>query len=263
MSVPAGLSGNAREFELAGVVLHDCSPEDAAHVVLEAVAAGRPLAVHLCNAYTVGLADKDAGYAAVLRRTSLNLIDGTPLAWYAGLVTRRKALGPVRGPTFMRDVLDKRGLRHFLYGGTAVVLEELRRYVEREHPQADVVGCIAPPFGPVNDADLADAVDSMKAAGAQVVWVGLGTPKQDIVLPTIAESAHVVAIGVGAAFDFLSGTTKEAPAFLHRTGFEWLFRLAVEPRRLWRRYLVGNVDFVRVAGRGLREARRGVTTPRA
>ncbi len=96
----------------------------------------------------------------------------------------------------------------------------------------------------------------MRDSAANVLWVGLGTPRQDVVVSQLTGRTGAVAVGVGAAFDFLSGRKAEAPGILHRTGLEWVFRLATEPRRLWRRYLVGNSVFVGHAVRNLPAARR-------
>lgn len=244
------------EFQLGSVLLCDCSEEDATHLVRTAADERRPLAVHLCNAYTLTLADRDAEYARTLGRPSLNLVDGTPVTWYFRALTGRAARGPVRGPTFMRRMLREPGLRHFLFGGSPEVLVNLERRIVSEHPQAEVVGRIAPPFGPLQDEDFDQLRAALAQSGADVVWVGLGTPKQDVVVDRLAREVGTVAIGVGAAFDFLSGAKREAPAFLHRTGLEWLHRLATEPRRLWRRYLFGNAAFLRLAASELVQQRR-------
>jgi N-acetylglucosaminyldiphosphoundecaprenol N-acetyl-beta-D-mannosaminyltransferase len=221
----------------------------------EAVAERRPTAVHLCNAYTLTLSSRDASYARSLDG-ALNLVDGTPVTWYYRLLTGNPARGPVRGPSFMRRVLDEPGLRHYLYGGTERVLANLEAAIALHHPAAAVVGRHAPPFSSLDDHDVASLVADLEATHASVVWVGLGTPKQDLLLAALAESTDVVGVGVGAAFDFLSGEKKEAPAVLHGTGLEWLHRLATEPRRLWRRYLLGNVAFLRLATHELRAQRR-------
>lgn len=244
------------EFRLGSVTLNDCSDDRAARLVRKTALSGSALAVHLCNAYTLTLSDRDPAYAASLGGASLNLVDGTPVTWYYRALTGRRAQGPVRGPSFMRRMLDEPGIKHFLYGGTADVLAGLRATIQEEHPCADLVGAIAPPFAPLQEHEFTRLAAALKETKAQIVWVGLGTPKQDYLVQRLAAETGVVAIGVGAAFDFLSGHKREAPALLHRSGFEWTHRLATEPRRLWRRYLVGNVVFVRMALRGLREHRK-------
>lgn len=205
------------------------------------------LVLHLCNSYTLALARKDEAYAAMLNEADLNLPDGTPLAWLgkrAGIPGFQRA---TRGPDLMRQALiqgRERGLRHFLYGSTPEVLELLQAEIEQFAPGALVVGAESPPFGDQDEDAFAAAAARMEAAGADVVWVGLGTPRQDWAAAALGRHLDAVIVPVGAAFDFLAGTKREAPAFLRDSGLEWVFRLMTEPRRLWRRYLVGNVGFL-------------------
>jgi N-acetylglucosaminyldiphosphoundecaprenol N-acetyl-beta-D-mannosaminyltransferase len=237
--------------ELGGVTLTDCAPDEAVELLVAAVRSGDTLAVHLCNAYTITLAARDARYRAALNGRSVNLIDGTPVAWHVRLLTGRPAKGPVRGPSFMRRMLDEPGLRHFLYGGTDEVLASLRREIAVSHPVATVCGAVAPPFRPVREGDVAALREELRGARADVVWVGLGTPKQDYLLASLVESDCCVAVGVGAAFDFIAGHKREAPLILQQSGFEWVHRLITEPRRLWKRYLLGNTRFVWLSMRAL------------
>ena len=258
--MPFAQNGSAEpgsDFRFGSVTLHDCTPAQAGRLVEAAVESGRPLAVHLCNAYTLTLAAKDPRLAAALDVCSLNLVDGTPVTWYFRLLTGKRADGPVRGPSFMRQMLDRPGLNHFLYGGSEAVLAKLRQRVVEQFPEATIVGGISPPFRPaIDDADLAMLVQELRSSGAHIVWVGLGTPKQDLLLQRLMGEHACVAIGVGAAFDFLSGEKAEAPDFLHHSGLEWIHRLVSEPRRLWRRYLVGNLVFLWLLCRELASSRR-------
>lgn len=205
------------------------------------------IVVHLCNSYTLALARKDKAYAAMLNDSDLNLPDGTPLAWLGrrnGIPGFERA---TRGPDLMRQSLiqgRQRGLRHFLYGSTPEVLELLQAQIAEFAPGAIIVGAESPPFGDQDEDAFAAAAARMRDVGADVVWVGLGTPRQDWAAAALGRHSAAVIIPVGAAFDFLAGTKREAPAFLRDSGLEWLFRLATEPRRLWRRYLLGNVGFL-------------------
>jgi len=251
--LPGG--GHGDSFAFGAITLRDCTESQAVAAVLDAVAQRRPTAVHLCNAYTLTLAAKDADYARSLDG-GLNLVDGTPVAWYYRLLTGTPARGPVRGPSFMRRMLDEPGLKHYLYGGTDEVLDSLEKAIATEHPAASVAGRHAPPFRALEDQDIAALMADLQATKAHIVWVGLGTPKQDHLLALLAASSSVVSVGVGAAFDFLSGEKREAPPALHGSGFEWMHRLATEPRRLWRRYLLGNSTFLRLAVRELRSQSR-------
>jgi N-acetylglucosaminyldiphosphoundecaprenol N-acetyl-beta-D-mannosaminyltransferase len=252
---PVGLG---TRFDLGPVSLVDCSLDDAVALVTRAARAGASLPVHLCNAFTLSLAARDASYARALGGGSLNLVDGTPVTWYFRLRHGGAARGPVRGATLMRRVLDEPGIRHYLYGGTEEVLAHLRAAIGLQHPVAEVVGAESPPFRETSDEDVDHLVEALSRTGANVVWIGLGTPKQDILIDRLTRTHDCVALGVGAAFDFLSGQKREAPDFLHGTGLEWTHRLISEPGRLWRRYLWGNAGFLGLAARELwRADRRG------
>jgi N-acetylglucosaminyldiphosphoundecaprenol N-acetyl-beta-D-mannosaminyltransferase len=205
---------------------------------------GSGTAVHLCNAYTLSLAARDHRYRDALNHRAENLADGVPVTWFARVQSRRPQRGPVRGPALMRALLAEPGMRHFFLGGSPEVLEDLRLGAKRTLADVAIVGELAPDFRPVDDGDLDRWACAIRESGADVVWVGLGTPKQDYVLAALADRVDAVVVGVGAAFDFLSGHKKEAPSYLHGSGLEWVHRLLTEPGRLWRRYLLGNSVFV-------------------
>ena len=249
------------ETTLAGVNIANVNVTQATTLLVEAAVARRPLGVHLCNAYTLVLASQRPEYATALNYKALNLPDGVPLTWFSRLQGGGGGLGPVRGPSLMRHVLAVDELRHFMLGGTPESNERLLKSVRRHNPGVRVVGTLAPPFAAVTAAELDDWVSAIQACTPHVVWVGLGTPKQDEVIAALVDRVDAVLVGVGAAFDFLSGAKKEAPSALRGTGLEWMHRLSTEPRRLWRRYLIGNVSFAFLVARELRlqrhDRRRG------
>jgi N-acetylglucosaminyldiphosphoundecaprenol N-acetyl-beta-D-mannosaminyltransferase len=152
----------------------------------------------------------------------------------------------------MASTMALPGVRHFFLGGSTKVLQDLEAEVERRFPQAVVAGRMSPPFRDPSPEELTDWAAIIVQSRAHIVWVGLGTPRQDGVVAALVGKTGAVLVAVGAAFDFLSGNKREAPRALRRTGLEWIFRLATEPRRLWRRYLFGNAQFV---GQALRELR--------
>lgn len=247
----------AQPFEFGGVNLVDVDLVSAVRGIEDAAHAKRSQGLHLCNAYTLTLATQQSEYRHMLAHDqAVNLPDGTPVAWYFRLAHRRPARGPVRGPSLMKATLARTTLRHFLLGGTEEVLADLERVIARRYPGADVVGRLAPPFAEPGPEEIDGFAQVINECGAQVVWVGLGTPRQDRVIAALVDKVDAVLIGVGAAFDFLSGHKAEAPVMLHQTGLEWTYRLAQEPRRLWRRYLVGNTLFIISAARQLPSARR-------
>lgn len=247
--------GEQETFTVGGVRI-DALSLDAAVAAL--LADPGPRAVHLCNAYTIALADRDPGLRDRLNADSLNLPDGMPLVWIGRHLGVDGLPGRVYGPDLMADALDRGralGARHYLYGSTPEVLARLGAQIERRWPGAEVVGSESPPFRTLTDDDLRAAADRMIAAGADLVWVGLGTPKQDDAVHRFARLGPATYVAVGAAFDFLAGTKRQAPGWMQRHGLEWCFRLATEPRRLWRRYLLGNLRFARVLLRRDRRAR--------
>jgi N-acetylglucosaminyldiphosphoundecaprenol N-acetyl-beta-D-mannosaminyltransferase len=215
--------------------------------VQEVLAKRASRAVHLCNAYTLTLAARDAGFAGVINDGALNLADGMPLVWIGRHLGFKQFDARVYGPDLMVGCLDQgrnSDTRHFLYGTTSETLRQLQVQIESRWPGARIVGAEAPRFGELDEEELANAADRMRTVGAEVVWVGLGTPKQDLVVDRFAVLGDATFVAVGAAFDFIAGTKSQAPLWMRERGLEWLFRLASEPRRLWSRYLVGNVLFM-------------------
>ncbi|MGP0010108.1 MAG: WecB/TagA/CpsF family glycosyltransferase [Methylocella sp.] len=167
--------------------------------------------------------------------------DGMPLVWVSKWRSNFK-IGRVCGSDLMDTLCDAGrsvGLRHYFYGGKPSVAENMIRNLRSKYPDISVAGYISPPFCRLTEAEDADMVQAINESGAQVVWVGLSTPKQELWMRDhVGRIVGATLIGVGAAFDFQSGAIKRAPKWMQSSGLEWLYRLASEPRRLWRRYLV-------------------------
>lgn len=236
-------------YAVCGVPILATSAEGAAGRIVEAAASGRRLQVHLCNAYTLSLVDEDERLSAALIQSDMNLPDGSPVAW---LGRRQGVRVPVRGPHLLRSVAAAGipfGLKHYFYGGAPNVADELAAVLLRAHEGLRVAGTESPAYRDPDLEDLRRTAARVLDAGSHVVWVGLGTPRQDYVVPALSELTNMPVVPVGAAFDFLTGRVREAPGVLHGTGLEWMHRFASEPRRLWRRYLLGNPKFVASAVR--------------
>lgn len=207
--------------------------------------------VHLCNAYTLALADERADVLASLATAAANLPDGMPVVWWAhrhGIPQAER----VYGPDLMEAVIDLgRGTaaRHYLYGSTPEVLDELQAAIAVRWPGAEIAGAESPPFRDLSDDELTASARRAEAAGATIVWVGMGTPKQDLIVHRMATASDLTFVAIGAAFDFIAGTKSQAPRWMMRIGMEWFYRLITEPRRLWKRYLVYNAKFVRILWR--------------
>ncbi|WP_282958885.1 WecB/TagA/CpsF family glycosyltransferase [Gordonia sp. SCSIO 19800] len=173
--------------------------------------------------------------------------DGAPVVWFMRLFSGSRRPSRVRGPSLFRRVLDKSrdtGLRHMFVGATDETLTRLTKVIDDEYPGVKVGGAYAPPFEPVSDSFIDDIARAVCHHDCDLVWIGLGTPKQDLVAALLAERVNAPCVGVGAAFDFVAGTVPEAPVLFQRLGLEWLYRFASEPRRLWRRYTIGNLRFL-------------------
>jgi N-acetylglucosaminyldiphosphoundecaprenol N-acetyl-beta-D-mannosaminyltransferase len=235
-----------------GVPITACTPVEAALEVVRLATSDldHGVDIHLCNAYTLALADKDARFKALVQRASVNFPDGKSVVWANKLLHRTLTIpnDRVYGPDLFLDVFEKGqelGLRHYLLGSTPEVLSGLETELRRRFPKAAIVGSVSPPFRALTEQETAEQTARLVESRAQVVWVGLGTPKQDWESARLAEDIAAVFIAVGAAFDFIAGEKKQAPRWMQRNGLEWLFRLAEEPRRLWKRYLFGNARFMR------------------
>ena len=246
MGSPAAAAPTA--FLCCGVRIDALDLEQSVAALTKAAEQRNPFSVNLCNAYVLALAERDPGFRAVLNAGSLNLADGAPVAFagrLAGARHLRSSRRP-RGAALFVETLDKgraTGLRHFLYGGTPEVVAALAAELERRLPGVDLV-TESPPFRPLTRAERSETLARIEASGSQILWVGIGTPAQNYLAADFAESLSKVVVCVGAAFDFVSGAKREAPRWLQVSGLEWVFRLATEPRRLWRRYFFGNLVFL-------------------
>jgi N-acetylglucosaminyldiphosphoundecaprenol N-acetyl-beta-D-mannosaminyltransferase len=165
--------------------------------------------------------------------------DGMPLVWLLRRLGKHRT-ERVYGPDLMRKmtaISSQRGYRQFYYGGSEGVADKLKQGLVNAHPNLQVAGALCPAFRELTpDEDQAD-IDAINMARPDIIWVGLSTPKQEFWMARhLGLIEAPVMVGVGAAFDFLSGTKRQAPRWMQRNGLEWLFRLCSEPRRLWRRY---------------------------
>jgi len=251
------LAGDAVNRLLVGPLslpVRACTLDEATRAVVRQAATGSAAAVHLVNAFSVVCAHEQPAVGRALQAGHLSFTDGMPLVWLArrlgaGSVTR------VYGPDLLLDVIDKGrgvGLRHYFYGGTPDAVDGLVAALRERFPGVVIAGHESPPFRPLDQGETAAAQQRIRASRAHVVWVGLGTPKQDVLVHEWAPACEATLVAVGAAFDFIGGTKRQAPRWMRRSGFEWLFRLVIEPRRLAHRYLVGNVRFLRLALRKTR-----------
>jgi N-acetylglucosaminyldiphosphoundecaprenol N-acetyl-beta-D-mannosaminyltransferase len=192
-------------------------------------------------------AQADDRFHDILNRSFLTTPDGMPTVWL-GRLQGFKSMTRVYGPDYMVGVCGRsvdRGYRHFLYGGKEGVAEELRRELLHRFPGLKIVGTYTPPFRALNGDEEEELRLQLASSRADILWCGLSTPKQERFMAAYRHRLPVkLMVGVGAAFDILSGNLSEAPNWMKTSGLQWLYRLVKEPRRLWRRYLVNNPKFV-------------------
>jgi N-acetylglucosaminyldiphosphoundecaprenol N-acetyl-beta-D-mannosaminyltransferase len=202
--------------------------------------------VCVCDVHSVVHALRDNTHANSLRSADLATPDGAPVAW----MIRRKghvAQQRISGPDLMWACCQKAaetGTSVFLYGTTPGTLQRLERRLREAFPSLNVVGSISPPFRALSAEEDAAIVENINGSGAQIVWVGLGCPKQEAWMQAHRGEVKAVMVGVGAALDFHAGVVKRAPLWMQRNGLEWFHRVLQDPRRLAKRYLVSNALFI-------------------
>jgi N-acetylglucosaminyldiphosphoundecaprenol N-acetyl-beta-D-mannosaminyltransferase len=198
------------------------------------------LCISATGAHGLVTARKDRAMADLLRSFHLNLPDGRPVVWVGWLKGARE-MDQCAGSDFFEGVMRcsvAGGVRHYLCGGKEGVAEKLRAACGTRLGNHHVVGTFTPPFRDMSDAELEALARDIEASAADIVWVGISSPRQEALARGIASMARVhFVVTVGAAFDFHTGMRARAPIILRKAGLEWLFRLCQEPRRLYKRCL--------------------------
>lgn len=255
---PGRVPGRGTWMNLLGVRVSAVNLAKATTRIEAAIAAGVKGYICIRDAHGVVRCQSDSELRQIHNEAFMVTPDGMPLVWALKLAGHRRA-GRVYGPDLMLALFERgcaTGLRHFLYGTTPEILEKLTARLRAKFPEAEIVGTIAPPFRDLTPEEEADVAARIDASGADIVWVGLSTPKQERWMSRMrGRLAPSMLIGVGAAFDFHAGAKRQAPRVIQRSGLEWVFRLACEPRRLWWRYAVVVPSFtglVLAQGFGLR-----------
>jgi len=249
---------------LLGVPVAALGPEAAADRIL-AWATDAPTGRYVCfsPADHLARAHREPAFAQVLRGADLVVPDGMGVVWALRLLGCRQ-VRRVYGPDATLLVLaaaERAAVPVGFYGAAPETLARLTAAVRARFPELRIAYALSPPFRPLTAEEDEVVTRAVNASGARILFVGLGTPKQEYWMAAHRGRIRAVMLGVGAAFDFLAGTKPQAPHWMMRAGLEWLFRLCTEPRRLWRRYLINNLRFVMlVAGQLSRSRRRWTPT---
>lgn len=206
-----------------------------------------PALIAATGMHGVTEAQHDASFKQVLNSIDLVVPDGMPLVWIGRLRDYELPHRVTGSELLFRfcEVTAEKRYKHFFYGGAVGVPGRLAQAVRKRIRELEVVGIVSPPFRPLRPEEDAQIVQTINDSEADVLWVGLGCPKQERWMHDHRKLLNVpVIVGIGAAFDFYTGDTPRAPAWMRENGLEWLFRLSKEPRRLWKRYLIYGSEFV-------------------
>lgn len=186
-------------------------------------------------------------YHKIINASGMTAPDGVPLVWLARM-KGHKSVQRTCGPDFMEEfcrISQPSRFRHFFFGGTDDVTTRLLTNLKSKYPDLQIAGYITPGLRTAGQMEDRQVIEQINSSRADVLWIGLGSPKQDVWMANHRALLNVpVLLGVGAAFDFLSGQKKRAPDWMKHCGLEWFYRVCSEPGRLWKRYLFGNTKFI-------------------
>jgi N-acetylglucosaminyldiphosphoundecaprenol N-acetyl-beta-D-mannosaminyltransferase len=253
----AGAESNGRRTRVGRIAIDVLSFAEAIDAIDRLIARKQGGTVFTPNVDHVVLADEDLGFREAYDAASLSLVDGKPVLWASRLLGTRLP-EKISGSDLMMPLAIRaaeRGWRVYLFGGETGVAESAKKILERDVPGINIVGTSSPRINLGEDVTAQAAVlDPIRAARPDIVFVALGAPKQEVWSHRVASTLKpAVFVGIGASLDFIAGTAKRAPAWVSDSGMEWLYRLAREPKRLWRRYLIRDPKFLLIL---LRQARK-------
>ena len=216
-------------------------------MVEELLQTSRPLKVAICNVNSVVRSYMDEDLKSSINSHDYATTDGMPLVWAAKLLGHRKQ-ERVDGYSIFYKTIEEginKNTKHYFYGSTEDALSKIVFNLNRDFPSINIVGTHSPPFGDTIDSSYEKLYEDISILKPDIVWVGLGMPKQELFISNISrDTGNIKFVGVGAVFNWVSEIEKKAPMLIQRIGLEWFFRLINNPKRLWRRYLVDNSIFI-------------------
>jgi exopolysaccharide biosynthesis WecB/TagA/CpsF family protein len=234
-------------MNVLGVRISAVDYDAAAERILRAARMGQPLAVSALAVHGLMTGALDATQRHRLNAIDMLVPDGQPVRWALNRLYGASLRDRVYGPNLMLELCRHaatESLPIFLFGGDAVMLDDLSTRLVDQIPGLEIAGRRASRFRTLDAAERAELVEEIRASGARLVFVGIGCPRQEVFVYELRDAVSLPLVAVGAAFPFHAARLPQAPGWMQRRGLEWLFRLASEPRRLWRRYLYLNPLFV-------------------
>jgi N-acetylglucosaminyldiphosphoundecaprenol N-acetyl-beta-D-mannosaminyltransferase len=235
------------KHSVLGVLVDATDYDRAAAAVLDAAREGRPFALTALAVHGVMTGVQDPAHGARLNSFDLVTPDGQPVRWALNSLYGAALADRVYGPTLTLRVLTgaaAEGLPIYLYGSTDATLDRLLPRLQEKFPALKIAGREPSRFRAARPGELAEIAERIKASGARILLVGLGCPRQEVFAHAIRPLLPMPVLAVGAAFDYHAGQLRTPPAWMQRHGLEWLWRLGLEPGRLWRRYLLLNPAYL-------------------
>ncbi len=198
------------------------------------------------NVHTTVTSYEDESYRAIQNGGIMAIPDGGPLS-SIGRKRGAKKMDRTPGPSFMVEILKlsrAHNWKHYFYGSTQETLGKMKGVLEKAYPGVQIVGMFSPPFRPLTNEEDREIVENINEVAPDYIWVGLGAPKQENWMAQHQGKVKGLMVGVGAAFDYFAGNIKRAPNWMQKANLEWLYRLAQDPKRLYKRYFVTNMKFI-------------------
>ncbi len=242
------------KFSILGVQIAAIDMDDACSLVEDAILRRQKKYICVCPVSTIMECKRNERVLESVNSADLITPDGMPTVWI-GRMQGYANIRRVYGPELMQNMCDisqKKGYKSYFYGSSPDVLNKLKENLNKKYPDLIISGMFSPPFRQLTKEEDDKIVKDINNNSPDIIWVGLGSPRQDLWMYEHRDRVNApLMIGVGAAFDFLAGMKPQAPRWIRNNGFEWLFRLTTEPKRLWRRYLIDNSLFLYYVGMDL------------
>jgi len=234
-------------YNVIGIEISSVTMEQAVDTIVSAISSGSGGYVCFANVHTTVMARQDDNYKGIIENSLMSVPDGRPLYW-TGIIKGIKNIEHLPGPDFMPNIFaypKEKPLKHYFYGSTKETINKLVECMKIKFPTEIIAGYESPPFRIQTEDEKNSSIEKIIESGADIVWVGLGAPKQEIWMNDNWEKLRpAVLMGVGAAFDFNASLLDRAPELMSKLGLEWFYRFCKEPARLWKRYVVTNSIFI-------------------
>jgi N-acetylglucosaminyldiphosphoundecaprenol N-acetyl-beta-D-mannosaminyltransferase len=240
-----------KKVHVLSCFISQCTFDEVVNSVIDLAKSKKSSYICICNVHSIVESYFSTKFRDVINGSCIATPDGMPVAWFIKRVyksNQKRVCGPDLMPKILKRA-ESEGVSVYFYGSSTETLNNLILNTQLKFPDLNIAGYFSPPYAPLDQEQLEQHVNHIKQTKAQIVFVGMGCPKQELLMHKVYRNVPAVFLGVGAAFDFMAGTTSRAPRFMQNYGFEWLFRLFENPRRLFFRYFKTNLVFLFLVGK--------------